>query len=133
MNPELVKFKAEHIIDMVDVTDTIARQAVSAEANAKNGGMAWSAMLGEKCIGCAIVFDEGTKVSIWVTTTPTLIGHKIWFHRTARQLYKRVKEYAAAKKLPIQILCDVSNPRALKWAWSFGFKCTPLTILEVQC
>lgn len=128
MSPSLAPFQAEHLIDLMDVTDTIARQAVAAERNAEAGGMAWSALLDGKCIGCAVVLNEGAKFTIWVNTTPELLEHKVWFHRTAKRLFGQVKE--RANGLPIQILCDVSNAKALKWAWSFGFKCTPMTVLE---
>lgn len=130
MHPEIVPFEAEHLIDLMDVTDTIAQQAVAAERNAKHGGMAWSAMLDGKCIGCAIVLNEVSKFTIWVNTSPELLKHKLWFHRTSKRLYAEVK--ARAGGLPIQILCDTSNARALKWAWSFGFKTTAHTVLEAR-
>jgi hypothetical protein len=130
MNPEIVNFKAEHLIDLMDVDDFISQLAIMAERNIELGGLGWSAMLEGKCIGFAIVWKESTRYTIWVTTSPELLKHKLWFHKKSQELYKEVREHAAG--MPIQILCDTSSERNMKWAKAFGFKQSPHVILEAE-
>lgn len=130
MSPEIVPFQAEHIVDLMDVDEFLAQRAVMAERNIASGGLGWSAMLDGKCIGCAIILKESARYTIWVNTTPELLRHKLWFHRTAQRLYLQVRERAAGA--PIQILCDTSVSKNVKWAKAFGFKPTPNMILEAE-
>jgi hypothetical protein len=128
MSPSIIPFQAEHIIDLMDVDPFLAQQAVMAERNIELGGLGWSAMLDGKCIGCAAVLKESTRYTIWVTTSPELLRHKIWFHKKSQELYQKVHEHAAG--LPIQITCDTSVAMNMKWAKAFGFKPTPRMVLE---
>jgi hypothetical protein len=128
MSPEIIPFQAEHIVDLMDVDDFIAQSAVFAERNMELGGLGWSAMLDGKCIGCAIIQRETARYVIWVHTTPELLRRKLWFHKTSLELYGKVREHAAGT--PIQIICDASVERHMKWAKVFGFKPTPRVILE---
>jgi hypothetical protein len=130
MNPEIVNFQAEHLIDMMEIDEFLAQKAVMAERNLAHGGLGWSAMLEGRCIGCAIIMKESNRYTIWVTTTPELLQHKLWFHKKSQELYRKVREHAAG--VPIQILCDTSVPKNIKWAKAFGFKLTPHTILEAE-
>ena len=130
MSPEIIPFQAEHIIDLMEVDEYLAQQVVFAERNIELGGLGWSAMLDGKCIGFAIVQRESTRYKIWVTTTPELLRHKLWFHKTSLELYQKVREHAAG--VPIQIVCDTSIAMNMKWAKAFGFKPTPQAVLEAE-
>jgi hypothetical protein len=128
MSLEIVNFKAEHIIPMVEVTDAVARRAVAVENNTKEGGLAWSAMEDGECIGWVACLNEGDVYTIWLTTTPKLLAHPVWFHRVSKRLLKVVKEKAQGKS--IQILCDKSHRQSLRWAYRMGFKATDKIVME---
>lgn len=130
MTPEIVNFQADHIADLMEVDEFVAQRAVMAERNIAIGGLGWSAMLDGKCIGCAIILKESARYTIWVNTSPELLRHKLWFHKTAQKLYQKVREHAAG--MPIQILCDASVAKNMKWGRAFGFKPTSHVILEAE-
>lgn len=130
MSPNIIPFQAEHLIDLMEVDDFMAQRAVMAERNIELGGLGWSAMLDGKCIGCAIIMKESTRYTIWVNTSPELLRHKLWFHKQAQKLYQQVRERAAGA--PIQIMCDASVAKNMKWARAFKFKPTSHVILEAE-
>lgn len=129
MIPEIVKYQADHLIDLMEITDAVSQRAVAIERHISEGrGLGWSAILDGRCIGYVAAIDEGEMMTIWLTVSHELLKRPLWFHKASKRLYKQIKDHANGK--PIQILCDKSNAAALKWAWAMGFKCTTKVVME---
>lgn len=127
---ELKPFNSEHVIGFAEITQEKARRLVAIESNMKNGGMAWSAFINGEFVGAGGFFLDGDgRYLVWVDISEKLRERKILFHKTAIRLY----DYACKQlgKNKIKAFCDTSDKRNLKWAQSFGFKLTPVVVMEL--
>ena len=120
MTPQLIPFRAEHMLALAN-RDTPVREELMLAIKKEREGPAYTAVLGETVIGCAgvILMWHGMGV-VWMTLSETAALYRIWLTRTARRALADIMRAHGLHRLEAVVRAD--NERNSKWIEAMGFK-----------
>lgn len=117
MTPTLVKFRAHHLLALRDDTSPVSTLNALAREKA---GIAYTALDGDRILGCAGVVAEGRCGSVWSCLTDELKKtHPLWLHRTVKSLIMPIIQ--TLDLVRVEAFVDPTVKMNCEWVKRLGF------------
>lgn len=118
---KLVPFAIEHLYQIVPRETIRMEQAIAAAIRLDGLGPAFTAMDGERVIGCGGVARLWGRVGeAWTIFGAEIQDHPIWLHRTVRTMLRDIMDGMGLDRLQVNVLA--TSERNCRWVFRLGFQ-----------
>lgn len=118
---KLVPFRVEHLYQIVPRETVNMDQAIAAAIRLEGLGPAFTAIDGERVIGCGGVARLWGRVGeAWTLFGAEIAEHPVWLHRTVRTMLRDIMDGMDLDRLQVNVLAD--SERNCRWVKRLGFR-----------
>lgn len=124
---KLAPFQIEHLHQIVPRETIRMDQAIAAAIRLDGLGPAFTALDGERVIGCGGVARLWGRVGEgWTIFGSEIAEHPVWLHRTVRPMLRDIMDGMDLDRLQVNVLA--TSERNCRWIERLGFKLEGLMI-----
>lgn len=118
---KLAPFQIEHLHQIVPRETIRMDQAIAAAIRLEGLGPAFTALAGERVIGCGGVIRLWGRVGEgWTILGAEIAEHPVWLHRTVRTMLRDIFDGMGLDRLQVNVLA--ASERNCRWVNRLGFQ-----------